>query len=242
MARARGSFGDIRTSPRNQKLLKWLRRKPQPAIVVGETDDGEERRAVVSATGPTQWTDVLSVVRACVHLEAIDKEGQVLRALDLDSDDPDLRAEDELEQARQRGSAAQPGSVPLISVDIPRLVDNLARNMREVASESARQQAGAFKEGFAAMTSVVNLCLGLLMRVDQRMAEIEDQADNARGATVDGAPQPNQREQLAMMALQRALGGNGAPSNGAAGLDMPGLLRMLQQFQGSQSPPEDTNA
>lgn len=246
MARARGSFGDIRTSPRNQRLLKWLRRKPQPATVVGETVDGDEHRATVSATGPTQWSDVLSVVRACVHFKALDKEGNTLRALDLDPDDPELRAESELESA-QRIAAAQPGSVPIISVDIPRLVDNLARNIREASSEAARQQAGAFRDGFTAMTNVVNLCLNMLQRVDARMQDQEDEMHATRLAAAAAQGQPeatpgDQRQQLAMMALQRALsgGGNGAPANGG-GMNMGTLMQMLQQFQQSQPPEGESN-
>jgi len=209
-------------------LLKWLRRKPVPHTVVGETADGEECKAVVSLTGPTIWADVLSVVRACVHLEARDKEGQTLRALDLDLDDPELRAESELEAAR---SLVVPGSVPIISVDIPRLVDNLARNMREVAAESAKQQAGAFKDGFQAMTSVVNLCLNLLMRVDERMSELEH---GQPPAPVVVEPQ-DQRQQLAMMALQKAMGGgNGAAPGG--GMNMAQILQLVQQFQQNQPP------
>lgn len=225
MARRSGSFGDIRTSPRNAKILKWLRRKPVPVVVVGETADGDELRAVVSATGSTTWSDVLSVVRPCVHLEAHDKDGQVLRALDIDTDDPELRAESELEAA-QHQAAQLPGSVPIISVDIPRLVDNLARNMREVASESARQQASAFSAGFEAMTNVVNLCLQLLTRVDQRLADVEDRSIPPEP---EQAPVPTQREQLALMALQQAMGGNNGAAPPAAGLDLPSLLRMLQQ-------------
>lgn len=237
MPRARNTFGDIRTSPRNQRVLKWLRRKPQPAIVIGEMEDGEQRKAIVSATGPTTWSDVLSVVRPCVHLEAQDKDGNTLRALDLDADDPELRAESEIE-SQHRIAAAQPGAVPLISIDIPRLVDNLARNIREASSEAARQQAGAFKEGFSAMTSVVNLCLGLLMRVDQRMAELEDDARTV--PTTAEPPTQTGREQMAMMALRAALGGGGqAPSNGnGAGFDMASVMRLVQQFQQSQPPGE----
>jgi hypothetical protein len=231
MARTRG-FNDIRPSPRNQRLLKWLRRKPVPHTVVGETVDGEECKAVVSLTGPTVWSDVLSVVRACVHLEAKDKEGNTLRALDLDADDPELRAENELESVQR--AMSQHGSVPLISVDIPRLVDNLARNMREVASESAKQQAGAFKEGFAAMTSVVNLCLGLLVRVDERMAQVEQDAE--RGVPEVSAP-PDPRQQMAMMALQKAMGGgNGGGAPAANGMSMAQILQLVQQFQ-QNSPP-----
>lgn len=244
MARARGSFGDIRTSPRNQRLLKWLRRKPQPATVVGETVDGDETRATVSATGPTQWSDVLSVVRACVHFKALDKEGNTLRALDLDPDDPELRAESELE-AVQRIAASQPGSVPIISVDIPRLVDNLARNIREASSEAARQQAGAFRDGFNAMTNVVNLCLNMLARVDARMQEQEDERAALLAAQQQPEPQQgpvDQRQQLAMIALQRALGGNGngAPANGG-GMNMASLMQLVQQFQQSQPPEGESN-
>jgi hypothetical protein len=234
MARARGTFGDIRTSPRNQRILKWLRRKPVPHTVVGETADGEERKAVVSLTGPTIWTDVLSVVRECVRIEAHNKDGEALRVLELDADDPDLRAENELETVTR--SMAQHGSVPLISVDIPRLVDNLARNMREVASESAKQQAGAFKEGFAAMTSVVNLCVNMLMRVDERLAEREAEAD-ARMPVVD-APVVDPRQQMAMLALQKAMGGGAPNGNGGGGFNMQAIMQLVQQFQQQQPPTE----
>jgi hypothetical protein len=205
-------------------------------------EDGETRKAIVSATGPTMWSDVLSVVRPCVHLEAQDKDGNTLRALDLDADDPELRAEGEAEAAH-RIAAAQPGAVPLISIDIPRLVDNLARNIREASSEAARQQAGAFKEGFSAMTSVVNLCLGLLMRVDQRMAELEDDARTVP-TTAEPPAMPNGREQMAMMALRAALGGAGqAQSNGnGGGLDMASIMRLVQQFQQSQPPEGESDA
>lgn len=239
MARLPGSYRDIRVSPRNQRLLKWLRRKPQPALVVGETVDGEELKCVVSVTGPTQWSDVLSVVRACVKFEARNKDGETLRAIELDPDDPELKAENELEAAQTRALAGVPASVPLISVDIPKLVDNIARNIREASSEAARQQAGAFKDGFGAMTNVVNLCLNLLMRVDERMAELEA---NANTVPTTAEPSPvDARQQMAMMALKQAMGGggNGTP---AGGVDMAKLLQLLQmlqqQTQGQPPPPE----
>lgn len=231
MARTRG-FGDIRPSPRNQRLLKWLRRKPVPHTVVGETADGEERKAVVSLTGPTIWADVLSVVRACVHLEAKDKDGATLRALDLELDDPELQAESELEA---RSSGAHAGSVPLISVDIPRLVDNIARNIREASNEAARAQAGAFRDGFSAMTNVVNLCLNLLTRVDDRLAAAEE-AERDRQNIPTTAEPADERKQLAMLALQKAMGGGNGAAPGA-GMNMAQILQLVQQFQQTQPPP-----
>jgi len=231
MARPRSTMTDIRVSPRNRRLLHWLKRKPMPARIVGETLDGDEVKAAVNQTGPAQWADLVGVLRACVKVQALDKEDQVLRVLELDPDDPELRAESETEaavHAIHRGGAA----VPIISVDIPRLVDNIARNMREVASESARQQSGAFKEGFSAMVSVVNVCLGLLVRVENRLAEVEDNAAQQHEENESNGPQT--REQLAAMALQRAMGGNGgAPTNGQK-FDPADLLKLVASLQQQQ--------
>lgn len=231
MARPRSTITDIRTSPRNVRLLRWLKRKPMPARLVGETVDGDEVKAAVSATGPAQWTDLVGVLRSCVKVQALDKDDQVLRQLDLDPDDPELLAETETEAAVRSMARGGSASVPIISVDIPRLVDNIARNMREVASESARQQSGAFKEGFQAMVSVVNVCLGLLVRVENRLAEVEDaqqQEDEPSG--------PQTREQLASMALQRAMGGGG-PTNGGGKFDPTELLKLVQSLQQQQTQP-----
>jgi hypothetical protein len=231
MARPRSTMTDIRVSPRNRRLLHWLKRKPMPARIVGETLDGDEVKAAVSQTGPAQWADLVGVLRACIKVQALDKDDQVLRVLELDPDDPELRAETETEAAVSaiaRGGAA----VPIISVDIPRLVDNIARNMREVASESARQQSGAFKEGFQAMVSVVNVCLGLLVRVENRLAEVED----AQQQHDDEPTGPQTREQLASMALQRAMGGGG-PTNGGGKFDPSDLLKLVQSLQQQQPQP-----
>jgi hypothetical protein len=233
MARPRSTMTDIRTSPRNLRLMRFLKRKPTPARLVGETLDGDEVKAAVSATGPAQWADVVGVLRACVKVQALDKDDQVLRVLELDPDDPELLAETETEAAVR--TVARGGSaVPIISVDIPKLVDNIARNMREVASEAARQQSGAFKEGFGAMVSVVNVCLGLLVRVENRLAEVEDQAAQAQQQEETSGPQT--REQLASLALQRALGGNGAAPTNGAGFNPADLLKLVQSLQ--QQKPE----
>lgn len=231
MARPRSTMTDIRTSPRNVRLLRWLKRKPTPARLVGETVDGDEVKAAVSATGPAQWTDLVGVLRSCVKVQALDKDDQVLRQLDLDPDDPELLAETETQAAIAGMTRGHAASVPIISVDIPRLVDNIARNMREVASESARQQSGAFKEGFSAMVSVVNVCLGLLVRVENRLAEVEDQAAQQQQQDEQNEAGPQTREQLAAMALQRAMGGgNGAPTNGAK-FDPTDLLKLVSSLQ-----------
>lgn len=234
MARPKSEMGDIRSSPRSVRILRWLRRKPQPARIVGETADGEEVQCAVNVTGSSTWTDVLSVVRSCTTLKALDKEGAELRRLALDPDDPELRAESEMAEALT--SVAKHGAVPIISVDVPKLVDNIARNIREVAMEAARANAGAHKEGFAAMVSVVNIALGLLVGVEQRLARAEQQLEAAHGTSDD--PEQN-RQQLAMLALQQAMGQQAGAPNGGARVDPAALLQMMQSLREQQPETEE---
>lgn len=233
MARPRSELGDIRTSPRNRRLLRFLKRKPAPEKLVGETDDGDEVTTVLSGTGPATYTDACGVLRDCVRVRALDNKDRELRRLELDPEDPELRAEAETAEA-VRGMVRHSGpSVPIISVDLPKLVDNIARNMREVAGEAARQNANAHRAGFEAMVSVVNIALGLLVGVEQRLARAEDQLQSATVPTT-GEP-TDERSKLALMALQQAMGGggNGAP-NGGAGFNPQMIMQMLAKMQQPQ--------
>lgn len=217
----RGSWKD---SPRGWRVMRFLKRQPSPVRVVGETLDGDEVTTAITGTGSAQWADALSALADCWTFKALDKDGNVLRALELDPKDPEFASE-----ADPRSSAN--GSTTLLSVDVPKLVDNIARNMREVASSAANQQANAFRDGFQAMTSIVNLCLQMLVRVEQRLASAED-ANANRSLNGDG-----QRNQLAMLALQQALGGGPstpttqAPTNGGGITISPAMIQgLLEQF------------
>jgi len=237
MARPRSELGDIRTSPRNRRLLKWLRRKPMPAKLVGETEDGDEVTTVLSGTGPATYTDACGVLRDCIRVNALDEKDRVLRRLELDPDDPELRAEVETQEALRGITRSHGGSVPIISVDLPKLVDNIARNMREVAGEAARQNANAHRAGFDAMVSVVNIALNLLVGVEQRLARAEDQLENAT-VTTTGEP-PDERSKLAMLALQKAMGG---AANGSAGINPQMIAQFLQYAQQQQGGGSDADS
>lgn len=234
MARPRSELGDIRTSPRNRRLLRFLKRKPMPAKLVGETDDGDEVTTVLSGTGPATYTDACGVLRDCIRVRALDEKDRELRRLELDPLDPELQAEAETAEA-VRSITRSSSSVPIISVDLPKLVDNIARNMREVAGEAARQNANAHRAGFEAMVSVVNIALGLLVGVEQRLARAEDALNRSLPEPTDGDDE--QRKQLAMMALQKAMGGG---ANGASGLNPQMIMQLLQSLQ--QQPQGGTDA
>jgi hypothetical protein len=246
MARPKSELGDIRTSARSVRLLRWLRREPLPAKVVGETDDGDETSVVVSGRSTKQLHDVVSVVRSCNELKALDKDGNELRRLTLDPNDPELRAESEaaglVKVLGAQGVVG--GSVPIISVDVPKLVDNIARNMREVASETARQSAHAHRGGFDAMISVVNIALNLLVGVESRLNALQDQQTRNQQQGADPNDPAAQRQNLAMLALQKAVGGNNGASNGSSGgggggFDPMKLMQFMQSLKDAPSQGDD---
>lgn len=231
MARPKSEMGDIRTSARGQRLLRFLKRKPTPAKLLGETSDGDEVTCVINGTGPATYSDAAGVVKHCVQIKALDAKGDVLRVLTLDPDDHELRAEHETENAIT--SIAKHGSVPIISVDIPRLVDNIARNMRDVAREASQQNAAAHREGFTAMVSVVNIALNLLVGVEQRLANAEEALATREPA--GGDDDPDQRVKMALAALNQAMGGkSNGNGNGGGAWDPSKLLGLVQSLQNAQ--------
>lgn len=223
MARPKSELGDIRTSPRSVRVLRWLRRKPVPAKVVGETIDGDEVTVTVTGSTPTQLRDVIGAVRDCVELQALDKEDQLLRRLPL---------HDEPAEPKPK---AEHGAASVLSIDVPKLVDAIARNIREASSEAARQTALAHGAGFTAMTNVVNLALQLLGRLDARLREAEEEARTITTTGEEDEP-TDTRQALMMQALQQAMGGgkpNGVPFDPAKLAQfLQGVMAQQQQQQG----------
>jgi len=241
MGRPKSELGDIRTSARSVRLLRWLRREPLPAKVVGETDDGDETSVVVAGKSTKQLHDVISVVRLCTDFKALDKDGNELRRLTLDPSDPELRAESEASGLVKAAMAGGNGSVPIISVDLPKLVDNIARNIREASSEAARQSAHAHRGGYDAMISVVNVALNLLVGVESRLNALQDTQQRQQNAQVTATDPATERQNLAMLALQKVVGdGNGKSNGGGAGV--VDLMKFMQSLKDAPSGEGEQNA
>lgn len=215
------------TSARGWRILRFIKRKPLPAKLVGESLDGDDVTVAVTGDNGAALSDAVSALDECWTIRALDKDGNTIRKLEMDPHDPELAAE-----APDQALASAQRSNTIISIDVPKLVDNIARNMREVAAASATQQSRAFSDGFAAMTSVVNLCLQMLIRVERRLADAEEHNSNLPAGE-------DSRSQLAMLALQKALGG-GAPttppqagSNGGIHITPAMINSLLEQFMSS---------
>lgn len=239
MARPRSVLGDARTSASTVQILRWLRRKPLPAKVIGLSADEDEVSCVVAGSTTPELHDVVSVVRHCVELTALDDKGNKLRVLTLDASDPEIRAEREVAAAVSSGQ----GSVPIISVDVPKLVDSIARNIREAVSEATRNNSNAHRGGFEAMVAVMNIALNLLVGIEQRYANAEEalaarlQQQQAGGDGDEDDP----KRKLAMAALQQAMAGNGG-ANGGGGMDPIKLMQFMKSMQnGGGDAPGDAN-
>lgn len=241
MARPRAEMGGIRTSPRNRRILAWLRRKPELAKVVGNSDEDDEVSCTVAGPTTQELHDVISVVRECVELRGFDAKGNELRRLKLDPNDSELLVEREVAAAV---ATSTQNSVPIISVDVPKLVDSIARNIREAVSEATRNNSNAHRGGFEAMVAVMNIALNLLVGIEARYAQAAELLEQRNAAPTGSDPNdPDaQKRQMAMMAFQKVMGGNGAAGNGAGGFDPTKLMAFLQQMQQGQSEGGDDNA
>lgn len=238
MGRPRSELGESRSSARTVRILRWLRRKPVLAKVIGDADDEGEVTCMVAGTSTTELHDVVSVVRDCTTLRGYDDKGNELRRLTLDSNDPELRAEREVAAAVSSSGNAQ-GSVPIISVDVPKLVDSIARNIREAVSEATRNNSNAHRGGFEAMVAVMNIALNLLVGIEQRYANAEEALAQRLREQQGGGAEDDPKKKLAMAALQQAMGGaNGA---GGGGLDAVKLMQFMQSMQGGGAATGDEN-
>lgn len=249
---SRAQFSKVRESPKGMRILKFLRRQPMPAKITGVDSEDETISCVIpKKPNNAAWTDTVRVLIDCTDIKAYDDAGNIMRVLPIDPDDPTLQAEEETVKARTRGYQ---GQAPIISVDVPKLVDNIAKNLKDVAVAAASMQAQAFTAGFEAMTNVMNTTLNMIVRLEERLGAAEDEADAAKHEVIETRAQlqaaassvPDEagtnREQLAMMALERVMGGGGGtngqsiPPNQMAALQF--VMQHLQAQAQQQQPPE----
>ena len=225
-----GSHLKQNNNKRARKILAWLRQNPIPRMCRAVHEDGSDVEVVVQPPqGRIRWTDAMRAVYKCSEITALDDAGRILRVLDLEPAAEDEAELNRLEIAHQKmlseADARLPGREPIISVDVPLLVEKIASAMKDVARTAAEQQSEAHAAGFNAMTNVVTLCISMLQRVDQRLADREEDArelEEERIALLQQQPQPgtdgDPRSALAHAALQKVLGGGifggGEPANG----------------------------
>lgn len=229
-------------TPKGRKIYSWLRRTPPLAKVVGF--DAADQEVTVSlerrgeGQGSPKWKDAIGALYDCERMRGLNAAGEVVRVLDLDPDkDPSLRERIDTHEAGNaaRREARETGST-LIAVDVPKLVESIAKNMQEVAKTAAEQNSAAFAKGFEAMTDVVQLCIGMLQRVDARVAELEE----SQPAPEPPAPEPDARAQLALDALMKTLA-PGGPGPGAVNMAQAAQLQaLLGQFLGGGAPSAPT--
>lgn len=226
------NWAKLKESPRDWRCVRWLRKKPIPTLIKGEDDEGEEITVrLVSKSGERpKWADAARALHRCSRLTAYDDDGAILRTLEHDDDhDPELRAEVQRETARETG--AVPYGSPLLAIDVPRLVKEIAESMQRVSVGAAEQQARAHAEAFKQMGNVLNVAMNLLVRLERQLEAVEERH---AAATDDDEEEPtDEKTALAMAAIQKVLGGGSslALPNGAGGVDLGALMKNVTPEQ-----------
>lgn len=147
-------------------LKSWLRRVPHPSSV------RLDRKDVVRINeGKTKWRDVLDVIEQHqpTLLEALDSNGHVLRATELQSD----KDRDDDEKPAEKGAKTD--------------LSEFARLLADAYKSGAEQHAAAFQLAFAENTKLVQVLaerLGGLEKawqttLEQRAEELAAAAANA---------------------------------------------------------------
>ncbi|HUL81662.1 MAG TPA: hypothetical protein VL131_05945 [Gammaproteobacteria bacterium] len=232
-------------TPKGRRLYSWLRRSP-PLVRVVAVDEAEQEITVSlerrEGQGSPKWKDAIGALYDCVKMRGLNAAGEVVRTLSFDPDaDPALATRIDSHEAMNaaRQHARETGST-LIAVDVPKLVESIAKNMQEVAKTAAEQNSAAFAKGFEAMTDVVQLCIGMLQRVDQRVAELEESRPEPPEPPAE--PEGDARGQLAIDALIKSLApGLGAASSGGVNAAQAAQIQaLLGQFLSGGTPPAPT--
>jgi hypothetical protein len=127
-------------------LKSWLRRMPQPHGIRYVTPDDEERELQLSSNARNRWKDAADALEemGAVRVEALDKEGKVLRVAQLRDEDGG-----ELHDATERQDRAKAKEL----VGLASVLDAQGRRI----SEAYREGAEAASRGQDNLVQVVNI-------------------------------------------------------------------------------------
>ena len=128
-------------------LKSWLRRNPQPHAIRFTTPDEEERELQLSASVKNRWRDAADALEEmnAVRVEALDKDGKVLRVATLREDDGPSTAE------------SRAGSVELARSKETAALALVAREVRLAAVEGYQAGADGASRGQDNLVQVVNI-------------------------------------------------------------------------------------
>lgn len=186
-------------------VKSWLRRQPQPAYLIC---DG--KRVAVSSSGSRKWAEtaetVLSVGASTV--EAYDKDGTLLRRVDLETE----------------GETAKPEAAEASSVKgLEKLSElaQLATIIGDVGDRAARRQEAVFEKAFGALMAVVNSLSDRVVGMESAWVASLNQIAELRLALADAQAEARGKEEESMetaltktimeQGLSQAFGGKKSP-------------------------------
>jgi len=194
------------TSPAS--IRAWLRRSPQPASLLIETEEGDEKRIRISDDARNRWKSAVESVHAAgaVKVQALDEEGTILRAIRLESEE----AQEDPHEAMQRQADEYEKRLSKERRDNAMMLDRYGDRLNEAferGSQSAGQGLEELKdcvriltENFVtAITNIHNLAVNL---ANTTIAA----AEAAAAAHSDENPNDGMVSQVIAAGVTKALG------------------------------------
>jgi hypothetical protein len=161
------------------RLRTWLKKQPQPfsvRVVVGT----ETRDVAVDHSDQRKWarTEETVISMGASKIEALRKDGQTLRALDL-----------EIVKEKEEAAAAAGKPIPTDESELAQL----ARVINEAHDNAARRHEGAYLQGYGMLVELTKKSIDAMLdvsksneKLNQRLAAIEAAATtNADGGLPD---------------------------------------------------------
>lgn len=183
-------------------LKSWLRRQPQPARIRYTTAEDEERELELSSKARNRWSDAAEALEhvGAKCIEALDKDGKVLRVTKRDEDGETTSGADAVEKQKAKETAA-----------LALVLDAQGRRI----SEAFNAGADAASRGQDNLVQVVNILTAQWSATMQSLHNVSmNLAKLARGAGADDEDEgmSQQMQQLLGIAAMKMMGMNGTPS------------------------------
>jgi hypothetical protein len=190
-------------------LFQWLRKKPHPVRLRIRNVDDETNTIEINASSSQRWKLALEAIKAsrAVTVEALDKEGNILRARELESDPEGASEEERDQRSRDRSMSNERKEVAAM---LDRYGERLNQAFREGANAAAKSH-----EALVGLVETLTENLNLAI-VNMHTLSVNYAKQIQESAGVEGDSQ-NDRNSVLLSQMVAAAISNGARKGGDGG-------------------------
>jgi hypothetical protein len=208
-------------------VRRWLSRQPIPVTIKGEEPDGSERVVELNTHGRYRYSDAASALDGCVRLTACNKDGRVLRVLNLEPEGGEAELSEQKEEKRKASELKE--FRLMLATTIPEMVVQVLNASMQLGQAFAAAAIGGNQTAMQALASVVQLQGGINKQSISQILQLQ------KALADQGPAGGDPTDELALKLLTAQLGGGAAPSNGGGGFQIsPEMIQSFLQWQQQQ--------